>query len=139
MAQNLTSRLPAVGATRQAEAANADWDGGMNPASNQCGSGINTGEYSPKTQDWSETVRDGYASQWLGGVDADGFDPTEGATTTLALLEPADGNDTFAFAAADADTAAGEVFDLATGAVNRTGQTVPSGAWLWGTIPVANA
>jgi hypothetical protein len=144
MAQNLTTRLPAVGATRQAETANADWDGGMNPGSCMPGVGINTGEYGCKVGDWPNSDFNGTnaipydgLSQWLGGVDADGFTPTEGLTTRLALVEPVDGNDTLAFVTADGATAPDAVMNAATGAVNRTGQTVPAGERAWGTVPVA--
>ncbi len=139
---NLTTVLPAAGAVRRAQVAGADWDTGMNPGTCQPGVGINTGDYSPKVQDWAEVVIDPGVSQYIGGVDpaalvgANTGVGTEGAAGQVDLLEPVDGNDTFAFVAADAATAPDAVLDIASGAVNRTGKTVPIGAWCWGTVPV---
>ena len=134
MAINLTSKLPAAGAGRQAQVPNGNWTNGMNAASCQPGIGHNTADYSPKEQDFGAVVIDPLNSQWLGGID--GNLPV-GGNVTVALLEPVDGNDTFAFVQADAATAPDAELDAATGAVNRTGKTVPLGAWCWGTVPVA--
>ena len=139
---NLTTVLPAAGAVRRAQVAGADWDTGMNPGTCQPGVGINTGDYSPKVQDWAEVVIAPGVSQYIGGIDpaettgANTGVGTEGAAGQVDLLEPVDGNDTFAFVEADAETAADAVLDVTTGAVNRTGVTVPAAAWCWGTVPV---
>ena len=133
VAPNLKARLPAAGSAQQAQVSAADWDGGMNPGSCQPGIGINTGDYSPKASDWAEIEIAPAESQWLGGVDGNLSVP---GNVSIPLVEPVDGNDTFAFVQADAETAPDAVLDAVTGAVNRTGKTVPAAAWCWGTVPV---
>lgn len=121
---NLTARLGFAAAGRQAEVSGADWTTGCNPGSCMPVIGLTTGVYNFKADDWARTAVATVQSQRIGGSAED-------------LLEPVDGNDTFAFAAADAQTANGVEFDAATGAVNRSGATIPAGAWLFGTVPVA--
>jgi len=122
-AVNLTSRLPAAAAGRQSEVSAADWDTGVNPGGdNAPGIGISTGGYSLKTIDWAEIVINPQTSQRLG-------------TAAENLVEPVDGNDQFAFVQTAGIIAPGGA--LITGVVNRTGLTVPSGAWAWGTKTIA--
>lgn len=113
---------------RSGEVTAADWSGGMNlGGANTPGVGINTGGYDPKAQDWPR-IEDTAAhdSQHI-GQDA----------AALQVIDGADINDNVAFVQADAETAPDAVLDAATGAVNRTGETVPADGWAWGTIPVA--
>lgn len=109
---------------RSAEVTGADWDGGMNP-SGSCspGIGINTGDYSPKASDWSQHERDPVNGQHLGKA------------ATVIQVTP-DGNDNASFVQAIADTAPDAQVGT-TGVYNRTGKTVPNGAWFWGHKPVA--
>lgn len=112
---------------RSGEVTAADWAGGMNmAASNAPGVGINTGAYDPKAQDWPR-IEDTAAhnSQHI-GQDA----------AALQVISGVDIDDNVAFVQADSLTAPGGVLDLATGAENRTGVTVPQDAWAWGVIPV---
>ena len=102
-----------------------DWDGGVNKGGSCApGVGINTGDYSPKTQDWSQTERDPQNSQAIG-------------QTAGAIVTTPDGvNDNASFIQTVASTPNdGEVG--ATGVFNRTGVTLASGVWFWGHKPVA--
>jgi len=126
MATNLATY--AIGTTRAGEVTAADWAGGMNKgASNAPSVGTNTGDYNPKEQDWPR-IEDTVAHQ-SGIIGA--------AAVDVNTVNGADVNNEVAFVAADASTAPDAVLDATTGAVNRTGQTVPSGAYVWGEIPVA--
>lgn len=113
---------------RSGEVTAADWSGGMNlGGSNAPGIGINTGGYDPKAQDWPRIADTAaHDSQHIGQTAA-----------ALQVVDDADINDNVAFVQADASTAPDAVLDAATGAVNRTGVTVPADSWAWGTIPVA--
>lgn len=113
---------------RSGEVTAADWAGGMNlAASNAPGVGINTGGYDPKAQDWPRIADTAAHDSQHIGQDA----------AALQVIDGADINDNVAFVQADAETAPDAVLDAATGAVNRTGETVPADGWAWGTIPVA--
>lgn len=117
-----------AGSIRAGEVPAADWADGMNKGgSNAPGIGINTGDYDPKPEDWRRTADTAaHDSQHIGIAPA-----------PLQVVQGADINDNVAFVEADADTAPDAVADAATGAVNKTGVTVPSGSYLWGVIPVA--
>lgn len=123
MAQNLTMQLPAAGGSRQAEVSGASWTNGANPAGTAV-IGVGTTQPNPKASDWPQTVDAVLASQRIG-------------TAAENCVEPVDGNDNFAFAQADAQTANSSEADSATGMVNRSGATIESGDWIWGTVPVA--
>ena len=129
---NLASYYKSTAAQRPGEVPAADWAGGVNNgASCAPGIGVNTGDYSPKPQDWSEEERAPADSAQIGqsGVDA----------TTLELFNVVTGDDNNqpVFVQADGVTAPGAVLDVGTGAVNLTGKTVPAGAWVWGSVPIA--
>ncbi len=113
-----------LGATRAAEVTGADWADGVNKgASNSPGIGINTGDYSPKASDWSEDVRDPQNGQQIGEVAG-------------PIITTPDGvNDQASFVQAIADTAPDAQVGI-TGVFNRTGKTVPNGAWFWGHKPI---
>lgn len=113
------------GTPRSGEVTGADWAGGVNKGgSNSPGVGINTGDYSPKASDWSEDERDPQNGQPVGGVAA-------------PIVTTPDGvNDQASFVQAIADTA-NDAQVGATGVFNRTGKTVPNGAWFWGHKPQA--
>ena len=110
---------------RSGEVTGADWVGGLNRGGSCApGVGINTGDYDPKDTDWSRQVRDPQNSQHLG---------TAGAV--IQAIQGADVNDQLSFVQTAGDIAPGGA--LITGVVNRTGKTVPSGSWAWGTKTVA--
>lgn len=112
------------GAARSVEVPGADWVDGVNKgASNAPGVGINTGDYSPKTSDWSPEARDPQQSQQIGQAAGN-------------IVTTPDGNDNASFVQAIADTAHDAQVGT-TGVYNRTGKTVPNGAWFWGHKPVA--
>ena len=112
---------------REAEVPLAAFDNGMNDAaSNAPGIGVNTGDYSPKESDWWRTEQ--MLDSQIMGEDASGLnaiDATFGATAlvgfapTVAPIAP-DGT-------IDADVG-GSGFAI----VNRTGVTIPTGAWAFG-------
>ena len=143
---NLATSIGIAGATRQAQVAAAAWDDGMNYASCQPGVGICTGIYDPKAQDWPRVADTAaHTGQFIGGVDpaestdADTGNGNTGADTAIdiTVVQGADINDTVAFVTTVAPVAPDGVLDATTGAVNKTGVTVPTGAWVWGVIPVA--
>lgn len=113
---------------RTGEVPGADWTDGLNKGSCMPGVGINTGDYDPKASDWPAVATDPAESQYIG---------QSAESLTAVDYAAADENDTLAFVTADADTAPDAVFNAASGAVNRTGQTIPSGDYAWGTVPVA--
>ena len=113
-----------------------DFAGGMNRGgSNAPGVGINTGDYDPKSEDWPRIAdTEARTSQHIGGVpDTDGDTGTTGFAIQ-ATEDNADLNDNVAFVQAESETAPDAELDATTGAVNKTGQTVPAGAWAWGVI-----
>jgi hypothetical protein len=115
---------------REAEVTLASFDDGCNDAA-ACapGIGINTGNHSPSTDSWAQDVSDerlqdsqifGEAASGLNAIDAT-FGPTALVGFSVAAAPVlADG-------VIDADVD-GTGFAL----VNRTGVTIPTGAWSWG-------
>ena len=127
MAGVATPNLPTffLGTIESAQFPNADLTGGVNRGGGcSPGIGVNTGDYSPKASDWSEEERDPQNSQHIGGTEAE-----------LTVDQDPDFNDQAAFVQTSGSVAPGG--NLKTGVVNRTGKTVPSGAWCWGTKTVA--
>lgn len=109
----------------------ADKTGGVNRgASNSPGIGINTGDYDPKTADWSREERNPVQGQQIGQTAID-------INFAIPASAPTDFNDQAVFLQATADVAADAEFPTTTGVFNRTGVTVPSGSWAWGHKPVA--
>lgn len=140
MAGNLNPNLP-LGNVTKPPVADPNVEGassGMNAGSCHPGIGINTGDYSPKTDDWAEVV---ISPGKTGPIGWGGDNTVTGQTATVNIVAAdyanTDFNDTTAFIQADASTAPGAELDATTGAVNRTGKTVPANAWVWGTVPVA--
>lgn len=114
-----------LGTTRAGEVAAADWAGGVNKgASNAPGIGINTGDYSPKASDWPQIEIDPVNSQQMGEA------------VGPVITTPDGSNDQASFVQAIADTA-NDAQVGTTGVFNRTGKTVPNGAWFWGHKPIA--
>lgn len=115
-------------AGQRATVSGADFTGGMNRGgSNAPGIGINTGDYSPKIDDWSATQRLIYESGAIGQAKDD---------ITISNNDD-DFNNEVSFVQADGAIAPDGELDAGTGALNRTGKTVPSGAWCWGEVEVA--
>jgi hypothetical protein len=112
---------------QRATVSGADFDGGMNKGgSNAPAIGINTGDYSPKDTDWSENQRLLYESRALGQAGDD-----------ITIYQDADTNNEVSFVQADGDIAVDAELDAGTGALNKTGAVVPTGAWCWGEVEVA--
>jgi len=118
---------PAQVATRASEVPLASFANGLNTGgSNAPGVGINTGNYDPKASDWPRIVGGAaHQSQHIGA-----------AANELQVDQGADINDQVAFVQTAGAIAPGGVLDIPTGAINLTGQTVPSGSWAWGVIPI---
>lgn len=113
---------------RTGEVTGADWDGGCNKAGSCAGvMGLGTGDYSPKSSDWSEDERLLYNSQHMGQTASD-VNFTDNSS---------DHNNDASFVQADGNIAANGELKSGTGALNRTGVTVPSGSWCWGEVLVA--
>jgi hypothetical protein len=113
---------------QRATVAGADFVGGMNKGgSNAPGVGIGTGDYSPKDTDWSEDERLLYESQAIGQA---------GDDVTITDND-ADINNEVSFVLADGDIAVDAELKVGTGALNKTGAVVPTGAWCWGEVEVA--
>lgn len=112
--------------TRSSEVPDADFANGMNKGACIHGIGINTGSYDPKDTDWAR-IEDtaAHQTQHIGGSLFD-----------INTVNGADINNEVAFVQADANTIDNAVMDIATGAINRTGGTVPANAWAWGEIPI---
>lgn len=125
MATNLATYELNPTLVRSVEVPDADWSGGVNKGgSNAPGLGINTGNYDPKAQDWPRIAdTEAHPSQHIGQ-----------AESPLLAIDGADINDNVAFVQADAETAPDGELDAATGAINKTGETVPASAWVWGVI-----
>ncbi len=103
------------------------FSGGANQgASCAPGVGIGTGDYSPKSSDWSEHERLLYESGQLGQ-----------ATDDITVDEGADTNDEVSFVLTAGNIANDAELKAGTGAINKTGGTVPSGSWCWGVVTVA--
>ena len=114
---------------RKIEVPAADFDDGMNKGgSNAPGVGVNTGDYSPKDEDWPE-IEQILDSQIIVGTPSGVFtiDGTFGDTALVGFAPP----DPVAVVLADAkinfdvDGSGFETF-------NRTGKTIPATAWTWG-------
>lgn len=112
---------------RESEVPLAAFDNGMNDAaSNAPGIGVNTGDYDPKASDWPRIER--MQDSQIFGEDASGLnciDATFGATALVGFSQAA------APVVADGDIdidVGGSGFAI----VNRTGVTIPAGAWCWG-------
>ena len=123
-----------ITAARAAEVPNADFNdtngnGCNRAASNSPGVGINTGDYNPKPTDWPREDPTYGLGQNIG--------TDNGVNNRITLDQGADQNDQVVFVAADASTAPDAVLNAAAAAVNRTGKTVPAGAFAWGSISVA--
>lgn len=103
------------------------FSGGANQGGgNAPGLGIATGEYDPKTGDWDRTERLLYESQAIGQTGDD-----------ITVDEGADENDEVSFVLTAGAIAPDAELKVGTGAINKTGQTVPSGSWAWGVVTVA--
>jgi len=126
-----TANLPTYLDTipRAAEVTAADWTGGMNKGACAAGIGINTGNYDPKEQDWPRIADTAARTSQHIGQAAQALSVADYANT--------DENDNTAFVQTAGAIAPDAVLDATTGAVNRTGATVPASSWCWGTIPVA--
>lgn len=117
-----------------------DFTGGMNRGgSNAPGIGINTGDIDPKTSDWTVLDQAGAArvpqdSQHLGGDGTTVGSPT--ANSPINADQDPDFNDTLAFVTATQAAAPGAVYDVGSGATNRTNFTIQIGETAWGTITV---
>ena len=126
---------PAAVSARAAEVPDADFSGGMNKGSCNHGLGINTGDFDPKATDFSRIADTApHETMHIGG---DGLDDGGITGFDINTVNGVDVNNEVAFVLTVAPVAADAVLDATTGAVNRTGATVPSGSWLWGEIPVA--
>lgn len=109
---------------RQPEVPDASFAGGGNEAgSNSPGIGINTGDYDPKPSDWSREER---TPQQFGHI---GLSPLG----DVRVDNPIPGD--LAYFVQAGGVTAPDAQIPGTGAFNRTGITVPSGAWLWGSSP----
>lgn len=107
--------------------------------SNAPGIGVNTGAVDPKLPDWTVLDQAGAArspqdSQHLGG---DGLGAGSTDNEPVRFIQGADVNDTASFSVADTAAVADAIYDIATGALNKTGATVAIGDRIWGPIPVA--
>jgi len=129
MSKNLATFFvdDAAVALREAEVPDADWVDGMNRGgSNACGIGINTGDYDPKESDWPRPDPTFIQTSQIIGGTANYIDmqslPTGGDTVNTAFVQ------------ADAPVAPDAVIGVVEGVevYNRTGKTVPAGAWVWG-------
>jgi hypothetical protein len=113
---------------RDTEVPDADWEGGMNlGGSNAPGLAVSTGSYGV-TSDQFSLVQDDepHNSQSIGQTPA-----------PIQVIQGADINDQVALVETAAPVAPDGVIDVVTGAVNKTGQTIPADQWVWGVIPVA--
>jgi hypothetical protein len=105
---------------QRATVSGADWAGGMNKGgSNAPGVGINTGDYSPKSSDWSEDERLDYESGQLGQAKAD-ITPVSTDFTSVSFVQT------------DGEIAPGAELVALSDVYNLTGKTIPEGAWAWG-------
>lgn len=103
------------------------FSGGVNAGGgNAPGIGISTGEFDAKIGDWSRNQRLLYESQAIGQVGDD-----------ITVVEVGDTNDEVSFVQTAAPVAPDAELAVGTGAINKTGQTVPSGSWAWGVVTVA--
>lgn len=129
MAHNLPTFYQNQAVVRAGEVPRADWLGGANlGGSNAIGIGISTSVINPPAQDWARLADldgTGRFSEHLGQIGSPiGVLDFDGETIDRRV----------AFVQADAQTAPNAVLDSATGARNRSGETVPAGTWIWGVI-----
>jgi hypothetical protein len=117
-------------AARAAETTLADFAGGCNDAASCApGIGISTGSHSPTTSEWSQDALDErMQDSQIFGEAASGVNCIDGTFGATALV---------GFSVAAAPIADGDPIDIdvdGTGfaIVNRTGVTIPTGAWCWG-------
>lgn len=115
---------PSLVASRSAETPAADWQGGMNfGASNAMYMGINTGNFGPSEQDFSQNAETFGISQTIGGT-----------TTTLKCIDSDFGDAArVGFLPATSNVAPDAlVGDInAVNFFNRTGATIPINEWVW--------
>ena len=108
---------------RDLEVPVADWDDGMNyGGSNAMGIGINTGDYNPKPSDWARIPNQGESGHI-------GLEPVLSRIKTVP-----DGDDNVFFTQAEEDIPPDSFSAPSGGVWNRTGKTVPTGAWFWGSV-----
>lgn len=120
---------------RAAEVPNADFAGGANLGSCNQGLGIATAVINTSAEAFSQIADTAaHPTQHIGG---DGLGDGDATNFAIEAVQGADVNDTIAFVQSDSAAADGAVCDVATGAVNETGQTLAIGDWVWGVIPVA--
>lgn len=110
-------------AARSAEVPDADFSGGMNPASNSP-IGVSTAAVNPSGWPLEEDTAPA-TSQHIAG-----------AAVAINVVQGADVNDQVALVAADGVTTPDAVADAVTGAVNKTGVTIGAGEFIFGVIPV---
>lgn len=120
---NLPTYFAAPSGQRSPATAGQFSGGGNRAASNAPGLGISTGTYGPKTSDWSAHERLVYESQQIGQTADD-----------ITVDEGADVNDEVSFVLTAGAIADGAELKAGTGALNKTGVTVPTGTWCWGVI-----
>jgi hypothetical protein len=116
---------------RESDVPLADFDAGCNQAASCApGIGINTGNHSPSTDSWPqfETVDDKLADSQIFGEDASGVNVMDATFGDTALV---------GFSVAAAPVLADGIIDVDVGGsgfalINRTGVTIPTGAWSWG-------
>jgi hypothetical protein len=116
-------------AARSTEIPSANWQDGLNRGGScSNGIGINTGDYNPKNQDWWRANAPEEAISGYIGIDS-------GPQGLVTALDINDGQwKRVAFVQPNSDTPDGGVLInyLATDVINRTGETVPNGQWVWG-------
>lgn len=123
---NLPTYFAAPSGQRSPATAGQFSGGGNQGASNAPGLGISTGQYSPKSSDWSSHERLLQESGQIGQ-----------ATDDITVQEASDSNDELSFVLTAGAIANDAELKAGTGAINKTGGTVPSGAWCWGVVTVA--
>ena len=108
----------------------ADFDEGMNDAaSNAPGIGVNTGNYGPSTSSWAQDSTDErMQDSQIFGEDASGLNCIDGTFGATALV----GFSVAAAPIADGDPIDADVDGSGFAIVNRTGVSIPTGAWCWG-------
>lgn len=113
---------------QQTTAPDADYVGGANRGGcNAPALGICTGVAGVKSEDWSDDERLIYESQAIGQT-----------TEDVTLYDPItpDNNNEVSYVQADGDIAVDAEIKAGTGALNRTGEVIPTGTWAWGEVLV---
>ena len=108
-----------------------------NYAATSTGIGVNTGSFNPKISDWRRIPRVPFmASMHMGGSGFGSGDrmtyPAQGVLPDGTLVE-------LVFVQAEAETPPLGVLDSELVAINRTGETVPAGAWVFGSISIGDS